>query len=87
MSFSAAMDTTLPRSRPRVDGMGDAPAESTPTEPPRRRAAPRPGTPEAAFDRWLRRELARLYGAALHEPVPDNLLRMIAKAPLPRHRR
>jgi hypothetical protein len=53
----------------------------------RRSSAPRPGeTPgrcaalATAFDRWLRQELTRLYGAALDEPVPDDLLRLIAEA-------
>ena len=32
---------------------------------------------EAAFDRWLNRELTRLYDDALAEPVPDDLLKLI----------
>jgi hypothetical protein len=29
------------------------------------------------FDLWLRRELGRLHGDVLHEPVPERLLRII----------
>lgn len=37
-----------------------------------------PASPgDAAFDRWLRRELGRLYDAALEEPVPDELMRLL----------
>jgi len=32
---------------------------------------------DAAFDRWLREELARLYDSALAEPVPEDLLRLL----------
>lgn len=42
---------------------------------PRNPAARNPG--EAAFDRWLNRELTRLYDDALSEPVPDELMRLI----------
>lgn len=44
----------------------------------------RPGTTapgEAAFDAWLRRELGRLYDAALAEPVPPELARLLERAP------
>ncbi|MBW8269553.1 hypothetical protein [Caldovatus aquaticus] len=81
------MDTTLSRPRPQPDDGRDAPARSAPAAPAPRQATPRSGTPAAAFDRWLRRELARLYGAALHEPVPDSLLRMITEALPPRRKR
>jgi hypothetical protein len=48
---------------------------------PRPRGTPgRRAAPATAFDRWLRQELMRLYGAALDEPVPDDLLRLIAEA-------
>ena len=40
------------------------------------RASPR-GT--AAFDRWLSGELARLYDDALEEPVPEELLQLLAE--------
>ncbi|MGG5808871.1 NepR family anti-sigma factor [Falsiroseomonas sp. CW058] len=50
-----------------------APAQGAAPLPP---GLPRdPG--EAAFDRWLQRELSRLYDAALSEPVPDDLLRLL----------
>jgi len=29
------------------------------------------------FDLWLQRELGRLHGDVLHEPVPERLLRII----------
>jgi hypothetical protein len=29
------------------------------------------------FDDWLRQELSRLYDAALTEPVPEDLLRLL----------
>ena len=29
------------------------------------------------FDLWLRRELGRLHGDVLHEPIPEKLLRII----------
>ncbi|NKC29833.1 hypothetical protein [Falsiroseomonas selenitidurans] len=33
----------------------------------------------AAFDRWLQAELARSYDAALAEPVPEALLRLVTE--------
>ena len=45
------------------------------------------GTPYAAsepeqilFDRWLRRELSRLYDPILQEPVPDQLQQLLEAA-------
>jgi hypothetical protein len=40
---------------------------------------PQPGGDpgEAAFDRWLREELGRLYDRALSEPVPEELARLL----------
>ncbi len=32
---------------------------------------------DEAFDRWLQQGLNRLYDAALSEPVPDSLLRLL----------
>lgn len=32
------------------------------------------------FDLWLQRELGRLHGDVLHEPVPDKLLRILQDA-------
>jgi len=46
---------------------------------PFRAGATVPG--EAAFDAWLRRELDRLYGAALAEPVPAELARLLETLP------
>ena len=44
-------------------------------------ASPPPATamaePDAAFDRWLRQELSRLYDSALSEPVPAELLSLL----------
>jgi hypothetical protein len=39
------------------------------------------GGGEAAFEAWLRRELGRLYGATLAEPVPDALARLLKPHP------
>ena len=36
------------------------------------------------FDLWLQRELGRLHGDVLHEPVPDRLLRIIEDGAQPR---
>lgn len=36
---------------------------------------------EAAFDAWLRRELGRLYGAVLAEPMPEELSRLLDPRP------
>jgi hypothetical protein len=36
-----------------------------------------PGPGDAAFDRWLQRELSKLYDDALSEPIPDDLLRLL----------
>ncbi len=30
-----------------------------------------------AFDRWLKKELSRLYDATLSEPVPEELTRLL----------
>jgi hypothetical protein len=32
------------------------------------------------FDAWLSDELARLYGSALSEPLPDDMLRLLHEA-------
>jgi hypothetical protein len=37
----------------------------------------RPSVPPTAFDRWVQTELMNAYEAALREPVPDELLRLI----------
>lgn len=48
------------------------------------RAAPVPVPPhEDAFDAWLRRELGRLYDAALTDPVPETLTRLLDARPNP----
>ena len=41
------------------------------------KAPSKPG--EVAFDRWLNRELTRLYDDALSEPVPEDLLKLIGE--------
>lgn len=66
------------------------PAGASP--PSAMRAKPAPGFAdpgEAAFDRWLQRELGRLYDAALEEPVPEDLRRLLEDpaAPPRRHPR
>lgn len=40
---------------------------------------PEPG--EVAFDRWLKKELGRLYDDALSEPVPDDLKALLDSPP------
>ena len=35
----------------------------------------------AAFDVWLEHGLARQHEEVLHEPVPDDLLRLLADTP------
>jgi hypothetical protein len=39
------------------------------------------GAEDASFDRWLRRELTRLYDPVLHEPVPEALRRLLEEKP------
>jgi hypothetical protein len=39
------------------------------------------GEGEAAFEAWLRRELGRLYGTTLAEPVPEELSRLLGARP------
>lgn len=51
--------------------VGASPRGAPPPIPPSRD----PG--DAAFDRWLQRELARLYDQTLSEPVPDELLKLL----------
>ncbi|WP_203075345.1 hypothetical protein [Falsiroseomonas ponticola] len=46
--------------------------------------APAMAGPDAAFDRWLRQELSRLYDSALSEPVPPELLRLLEEGEKPR---
>ncbi len=36
------------------------------------------------FDLWLQRELGRLHGDVLHEPIPERLLRIIEDEATPR---
>jgi hypothetical protein len=40
----------------------------------------RPESGDVAFDRWLKRELGRLYDSALDEPIPDELTQLIERA-------
>ena len=39
--------------------------------------------PNREFDLWLQRELGRLHGDVLHEPVPEGLLRILEGTPAP----
>ena len=46
------------------------------------RPARHPSDPgEVAFDRWLKRELGRLYDETLSEPVPEELTRLLDQPP------
>jgi hypothetical protein len=36
------------------------------------------------FDLWLQRELGRLHGDVMHEPIPEKLLRIIEEGIRPR---
>jgi hypothetical protein len=36
------------------------------------------------FDFWLQRELCRLHGDVLHEPIPEKLLRILEDGATPR---
>lgn len=59
-------------------------AQLLPEAAPPWRAAPAPVSHrEDAFDAWLRRELGRLYDAALTEPVPETLTRLLDTRPNP----
>ena len=40
----------------------------------------RPDQDSTAFDRWLKRELSRLFDPVLNEPVPENLRRLLEAA-------
>jgi hypothetical protein len=47
-----------------------------------RAGSPHHGDPaEEAFDRWLRHELGLLYDAALAEPLPDQLTKLLEEVP------
>ncbi len=54
---------------------GAAPRVAGAKTPQQQQPGREPG--DAAFDRWLHRELSRLYDQTLAEPVPDELLRLL----------
>jgi len=58
---------TEPEAGPGISPQMSASTRNDPTMPP----------DEAAFDLWLHGELSRLYDDALHEPVPESLLRIL----------
>ena len=41
------------------------------------------GSAALLFETWLQNGLQRLYDSTLHEPVPDDLLRLIPQAQEP----
>lgn len=54
---------------------------------PRGAPPPAPSTRDpgdAAFDRWLQRELSRLYDQTLSEPVPEELLKLLKDSEKPK---
>jgi hypothetical protein len=58
----------------------------SPPEPRATSDEPEPGAD--AIDHWLRQELGRLYDAALSEPLPEELVRLVGapRDPAPRPR-
>jgi hypothetical protein len=52
--------------------MIDVPSREPPCEPPTSVAD------QQVFDRWLREDLRRRFGKAAQEPVPDEILRILA---------
>lgn len=71
-----------PNSGP-VPGAGNATSGGDANVPPQ---PPQPGRPITAtadldgFDAWLQAELARLYGSALAEPLPEDMIRLLHEA-------
>ncbi len=60
---------------------GAAPPPRVAHARPVRQHQPSPADPgEVAFDRWLKKELGRLYDATLAEPVPEELTRLLDSA-------
>lgn len=63
------------------DASRDMSAHLQPSAAPSRPPSAMPGArTDAAFDRWLRQELSRLYDSALSEPVPPELLRLLKES-------
>jgi hypothetical protein len=59
-----------------------APPRRVAQAPSIRSQSPREPDPgEAAFDRWLKTELGRLYDATLSEPVPEELAKLLGETP------
>jgi hypothetical protein len=69
----------LPPGRALWIGMSDRASHKECRRSPAREAE----APETApvVEAWLRRELARLYGATLDQPIPPALLRLVAPRP------
>jgi Anti-sigma factor NepR len=40
-----------------------------------------PGQSDPAFDRWLDVRLKSLYGSALNEPIPEDMLKLLQQRP------
>jgi hypothetical protein len=63
------------RSRPPKGGQPEAQGPSR--RPPKPTAAESPGAETDAFDLWLRRSLHEAFDAAVEEPIPEDILRLI----------
>ena len=64
-------------SRSKRDKEAQAEAEEPSRKPSRRAATEWLGEEEDAFDLWLRQSLHEAFDAAVAEPIPEDILRLI----------